>query len=463
MIRMLTVRSRVAIAYTLVFGVIFAGFAYLVYRNSRETSVTKLDASILTYAGKIEAEVEEQSAEHLFPAPGEFRSLSPGDLSGQRFMLRSMGGRVVIDDSLLAASPLPAGPVRKGTESTIETVSLGGENYRVYTGPVEVSDTAAFVLTLASPMTGVESGLERLRILFLFSVPALLILAAIAAYLITRAAFAPVSSMITTARRISADNLGARLALPRSRDEVRLLGETLNGMMDRIENAFKAQRQFIADASHEIRTPLTIIRSDLELLQKQSRRTSLRKEIGAIVAEVNRLATMAENLLLLSKLDAAPDSLRFENVRIDEVIVECVSNIHPLFRARGVTLNVRIGEALEMKGDRDGMKRILLCLLENSLKFTRRGGRVIVSLRKDPASDMPVLVTVQDTGCGIAPDDLPHIFGRFFRAGETRGGGGGSGLGLAIVDHLVKLHRGKIAVESEPGRGTTIALRFPAL
>jgi two-component system phosphate regulon sensor histidine kinase PhoR len=118
---------------------------------------------------------------------------------------------------------------------------------------------------------------------------------------------------------------------------------------------------------------------------------------------------------------------------------------------------------METRGDREGMKRIVLNILENSLKFTKRGGHVSVSLGNDPASELPVLVTVRDTGCGIAPRDLPHIFGRFFRAGETRGEGEGSGLGLAIVDHIVKLHRGMIAVESEPGRGTTIALRFPAL
>jgi signal transduction histidine kinase len=462
-IPVLTVRTKVALAYTLVFGVIFAGFSFLVYRNSREASLARLDASIVTYAGKLEAEVEEQSAERLFPAPAEFRSLSPGDLAGQHFVLRSLDGRVVIDDSLLAAARSSAGPVTTGPEGRLETLFLRGESYRVYTGPVEVDDTTAFLLTVAAPMTAVESGLERLRILFLFSVPAVLILAAIAAYLITRAAFSPVSSMISTARRISADNLGARLMLPRTSDEVRLLGETLNGMMDRIENAFRAQRQFIADAAHEIRTPLTILRSDLELLRKRAKSGPRTREIGAILAEVDRLARMAENLLLLSRLDAAPASLENEPVRIDEVIVQCVRDMNPLFRNKGVVLRLHIGEAMEIRGDMEGMKRIVLNLLENSLKFTKRGGRVSVSLGNEPGAEMPVVVTVQDTGCGIAPRDLPRIFGRFFRAGETRGDGGGSGLGLAIVEHLVKLHKGIISVESDSGKGTTFALRFPVL
>jgi signal transduction histidine kinase len=366
----------------------------------------------------------------------------------------------MLDDSVLAgAVPLSARSVR-GTEGTFVIREIGGEKFRLYTGTVEVNDSAAFTLTVAALMAPVEDDLERLRLLFWLTVPAMLVIASIAAYLITRAAFLPVSSMIATARGISPDNLSSRLTLPDTRDEVRLLGETLNSMMDRIERAFEAQRQFIADASHELRTPLTIIRSDLELLQKKGGGSTRGREIAGIVAEVDRLSKMAGDLLLLSRLDAAPDSLRFERVRIDEVIVECVQNIHPLFRAAGISLRVHIAEAVEMTGDRDGIKRILLCLLENSLKFTKRRGKVSVSLEKEPESGLQVRVTVRDTGCGIAPGDLPRIFGRFFRAGDARREGGGSGLGLAIVDRLVNLHKGSIAVESEPGRGTTVVLRF---
>lgn len=464
MMTVLTVRSRIAIAYTLVFGAIFAGFAFIVYGSLREASVTRIDASLLTYAGKIEAEVEEQSAEHLFPADAEFRSLSPGDLPGVHFKLRTLQGSIVIDDSLLAGLPYSAADGSPGPAGgRTRTLPLAGENFRVYTGPVEVNDTTAFVVTIAAPMTEAEASLARMRILFLFLVPAVLVLASIAAWFIARAAFSPVSSMITTARRITADNLGARLDLPGADDEIRLLGETLNGMMDRIENAFSAQRQFVADASHEIRTPLTIIRSELELLRKRVRGARKTKEVDAIIAEVDRLSKMAENLLLLSRLDAAPSSLGTRPLRIDEVIVECVRDMTPLFRSKGVVLRLHIGEAMEIRGDREGMKRTVLNILENSLKYTKRGGRVNIALANEPGASLPVTVTVQDTGCGIAPRDIPRIFGRFFRGDETRGEGGGSGLGLAIVDHIVKLHRGIIAVESEPGKGTTFALRFPAL
>ena len=454
------VRTRVTLAYTLVFGVILSAFAWLVERNTRDAATAKLDASLETFAGKIEAEVEEQTGEGIFPAPQEFRALPPGALDNPRYLLTALDGRPVLDDSVLAPLAPPPRDVR-GAGTMRETTQLNGQPYRLYSGPVEVSDTVAFYVTVAAPMTAIESMLGAMRVLFFFAVPAVLILAAVAAWFITRAAFAPVTSMIATAERISALNLGDRLALPGARDEIRRLGETLNSMMDRIEKAFDAQRQFIADASHEVRTPLTIIRSELELMAKDRRTKGKAADIRAIAAEVDRLARMAENLLLLSRLDAAPGSLQHESVRIDEVIVECVRDMSPLYREGGVALGVHIGEAVEIAGDREAMQRVLLNLLDNSLKFTQRGGRVRVQLGKDAEGDLPVHVTVSDTGCGIAPADIPHIFRRFFRGESSRGTKGGSGLGLAIVDHLVRLQGGIIAVESERGRGTVMSIRLP--
>jgi len=454
------IRTRVTLAYTLVFGVIFSSFAWLVYRNTRDASIAKLDASLETYAGRIEAEVEEQTGERIFPAPQEFRDLSTGDLDGPRYILRAPDGSPVLDDSVLAPlAPEARAAARSGP--SLMTVPIDGRESRLYSGPVEVSDTVAYLVTVAAPMTAVESTLGTMRVLFLFAVPAVLLLAALAAWLITRAAFAPLTSMIATAGRISARNLGDRLALPLARDEIRLLGETLNSMMDRIEKAFDAQRQFVADASHELRTPLTIIRSEIEFMSAKGRGRAKAADLRAIAAEVDRLAKMAENLLLLSRLEASPGALKREPIRLDEVIVECVRAMSPLYRDGGVALGVHIGEAVEISGDREGMQRVLLNLLENSLKFTPRGGRVRIALGKDPGGDLPVHVTVEDTGCGIAPADLPHVFRRFFRGESSRGREGGSGLGLAIVDHLVKLQGGMIALESEKGRGTVVSLRFP--
>jgi len=453
-------RTKVTLAYTLAFGVMFAGFALLVYRNTRDASIAKLDASMETYAGKIEAEVQEQKGERIFPAPEEFRALPTGGLENPRYLLRALDGRPVLDDSLLGPLAPPARDALRGSP-TRETAQIDGGEWRLYSGPVEVSDTAAFLVSIGVPMTAIESTLGTLRVFFLFAVPAVLLLAALAAWFITRAAFAPVTSMIGTAARISARNLGDRLSLPHARDEIRLLGETLNGMIERIEKAFDAQRQFVADASHELRTPLTIIRSELEFLTKRRRGKKEDAELRAIAAEVERLAGMADNLMLLSRLDDSPGVLKREPLRVDEVIVECVRDMSSLYRERGVRLEVRINEAVEISGDREGMQRVLLNLLENSLKFTKRGGRVRVALGRDSGDDLPVHVTVEDTGCGIAPGDLPHVFRRFFRGEASRGKEGGSGLGLAIVDHLVRLQGGIIAVESERGRGTVMSIRLP--
>ncbi|HTO93898.1 MAG TPA: HAMP domain-containing sensor histidine kinase [Bacteroidota bacterium] len=453
-------RTKVALAYTLVFGVIFAAFAWLVYRNTREASIATLDASMETYAGKIEAEVQEQTGERIFPVAEEFRALPSGGLENPRYLLRTVAGRIVLDDSLIAPLAPPARDALRGSPMR-ETAQIDGGEWRLYSGTVEVSDTVTFLVSVAAPMTAVESALGTMRILFLFAVPAVLLLAALAAWLITRAAFAPVTAMIGTAARISARNLGDRIPLPRARDEIRLLGETLNSMIDRIEKAFDAQRRFVADASHELRTPLTIIRSELEFMTKRRRGRKEAAGLRAVAAEVDRLARMADNLLLLSRLDDAPGVLRREPLRVDEVIVECVRDMSSLYRKKGVRLDVHIDEAVEISGDREGMQRVLLNLLDNSLKFTKRGGRVRVALGRDARGDLPVHVTVEDTGCGIVPGDIPHVFRRFFRGESSRAMEGGSGLGLAIVDHLVRLQGGMIAVDSERGKGTVVSIRLP--
>ncbi|HUI65221.1 MAG TPA: HAMP domain-containing sensor histidine kinase [Bacteroidota bacterium] len=454
----LSIRTKVTVAYTLVFGLMLCGFAFLVYRTIREAQRAELDAYLRTFAERLGAEVEEQYSEGAFPVISEFNAIGGEGLSRPHYLLRDLAGRTVIEDTLL--EPMVGGaPI--DTLPVYREIQRGEADWRVLSNPVEVNDRITFAVTVSSSLDGVEAQLAMLRLLFLAVIPAGLVLAALAASLIARAAFAPVTSMIATANDISAENLQARLELPVARDEIRLLGETLNSMMTRIQRAFEAQRQFIADASHEIRTPLTVIRSNLEFLHRKLRRAEPQAALRDTVAELDRLSRMAENLLVLSRLEN-PDAVRERTaVRLDELIVECVHAMDPLFKSKGVRLDVHIGEAVEMPADREAIKCAMVNLLDNGLKFTRRRGRVSARLERDTSGELPVHVSVQDTGCGIAPADLPHIFTRFFRSSATRGETAGSGLGLAIVDEIVRMHRGMVAVESTPGHGTIISLHFP--
>jgi heavy metal sensor kinase len=458
---MLTIKAKVIFAYTLVFGLMFFGFALLIYQSTLDAETSKLDAFLSSHADKIQTEIEEQWSEHQFPTNSEFDKIATEGLVHPRVQIRSTDGKVLVSDTLLANFAGGTGTGGGTRQGSYYTARFGGEKYRVLVIPAEVEGTDRFVVEVAATQAGVDASLERLRWLFIISIPCALILASLAAYLITRAGFSPLARMMTTARNISSDNLGSRLAVPTTHDEIRLLGDTLNGMIERIQKAFESQKQFIADASHEIRTPLTIICSELESIQQLATNKKTKESLRVSLLEVDRLSKMTENMLMLSRLDALPLSLERQTVRLDEIIVECVQSMDALYRRKRVPLHVRIDEAVEIVADREGMKRVFLNLLDNGLRYTRPGGSVSVSLSLTGNSALPVCVNVEDTGSGIAPEDIPHIFERFYRATSSRAGGSGSGLGLAIVDRLVKLHGGTVTVQSTLKKGSKFCVYLP--
>jgi heavy metal sensor kinase len=456
----MTIRGRIMLSYTLVFGILLLAFALLVYRTLERAEIAKLDAMLESHAMKLAAEVEEQKSEGVFPSAVEFAQVRTENLAGVRFRLETLDGTLVLPDSFLGSMSARLGE-KESALPTFQTVELREMPYRTATMPVEVDDRIAYRLRLAVSLAPIQATLADLRLLFFVGIPAGLFLAALAAMVITRAAFSPLSSMIATAHTISAQHLDARLPLPPVRDEIRSLGETFNLMMDRIEGAFLAQRRFIADASHELRTPLTILRSELEYLRLSQREREARRAIQSLLEEVQRLARMTEGMLLLSKLDSPQEEPAMVRMRIDEAILDSVQNVQKLFRKKGVRLNVRVQEAKEITGNPDQLRRAILNLLDNALKYTRKGGRVVVRLEVSGSETLPVRLVIEDTGRGIPSVDLPHLFKRFYRGALARAEGSGSGLGLAITSELVRRHGGTVTVRSREGKGTTVTIALP--
>ncbi len=452
----MTIKTKIVVAYTVVFGVMLTLFALFVYQGFRDAEISKLDARLESHAEKIQAEIEEQYSENLFPVPKDILNISTDGLSELQMQLIDAGGAHIISNVSAIPSPIIQEQIQKPRQFT--TLQLPHAQYRVLTGPVEVNDKNLYLLQLAVPLGIVDANARPLRLLFLFSIPVVLLLTSLGAYLVTRTAFRPLTSMVETAGNISADNLEARLQLPEADDEVRLLGETLNSMMDRIQSAFKSQRQFVADASHELRTPLTVMYSELEFAHQRVQDEAAKESIRIALTEIDRLAKMTEGMLTLSKLDASDQPLNFSIVRLDELLVECVQLMKSIAGQKQINLNLRIDEAVEMNADREKIKSAILNLVDNAIKYSSPGCSVSMSLSTNNNS---ALIEVEDTGSGISAADLPNVFKRFFRGASSRAESSGNGLGLAIVDQVVKLHSGSTAVRSIVGRGTTITLNFP--
>lgn len=277
-------------------------------------------------------------------------------------------------------------------------------------------------------------------------------------------ALEPVDRMITEVREISdGRTLHRRLAVPMVKDELGRLAETLNQMMTRLERSFAALRRFTADASHELKTPLTVVRAGVErAITRPDMPQETLAPLEETLQEVNRMTELLDSLLTLARADEGRAELHREAVDLRAIVAEAGETGDLLADQAGVAIEIRTPpNPIVLAVDRSRVRQLVLNLIENAVKYTPRGGNVSVQLG---ASDGNVLLTVADSGIGIAPGDLPHIFDRFWRADSARTRTGerpGAGLGLAISKWIVEAHGGAIEVQSRPGRGTTFTVTFP--
>jgi signal transduction histidine kinase len=243
-------------------------------------------------------------------------------------------------------------------------------------------------------------------------------------------------------------------------------------MIDRLDKSFQSQRQFTADASHELRTPLTILKGEMEVALQQKRETSEYEEtLRSAIQEIRRINKTVDDLLLLARLDAGQLSLQLRVVRLDELLMDAVAKVTASCQKKNISIVLDIigvtegedAKELNILGDRDKLMNVFLNLLDNAMKYSGEGKniRVTVGLATDSAE-----VRVTDDGIGIHPQDLPHIFDRFYRVDKARSyqdsvETSGSGLGLSIAKWIVEAHKGTISVESLIGKGTTITVRIP--
>ncbi|MDX1523201.1 MAG: ATP-binding protein [Anaerolineae bacterium] len=269
---------------------------------------------------------------------------------------------------------------------------------------------------------------------------------------------APINKITRTAHHISTNgDLSARLNLATTDDEVGRLANTFDIMLARLDDAFQRERRFTADASHELRTPLTTMRTILGTMLSQKRSTVEYEEALADLAEeTDRMRDLTQGLLSLARNDDASTPKTDETVDLSKLLHDISEPFEELANEKGLSLTRYIPENLALTGDGDALVGLFSNLLANAIKYTPQG-KINLSAR---STDKGIEVTVADTGIGIAPDDTPHIFERFYRVDKSRSTPG-TGLGLAIAHDAVLAHRGRLSVESELGQGTTFNVWLP--
>lgn len=315
------------------------------------------------------------------------------------------------------------------------------------------------VLVVGQPMGNIVSALGTLRRTLFLAGPLTLLLSAGGGLFLARRALKPVDRMIQTTRKIEETDLSRRIDV-KTNDELGRLAATLNAMLERLERAFHRQRQFTDDASHELRTPLSVIEAEASLALRRKRPADdYRDALAIVVDEAKNMNRLIDQLLTLARADASQDTLDLELVDLAEIAWETIATMMPLAEEKDVTLTTGSMASVVVNGDRARLKRLLVNLIDNAIRYTQSGGTVTVSVKQNSDS---VEFTVTDTGIGIPAGHLPQIFERFYRVDKARSRAeGGSGLGLSICKQIAEEHGGSISVESEEGEGTKFAVRVP--
>ena len=279
-------------------------------------------------------------------------------------------------------------------------------------------------------------------------------------WLLATRALRPVSEISVAAGRISLGNLAERINVNETDSELGRLAAVLNSTFARLEAAFAQQKQFTADASHELRTPLAVIISEAQTALARERTASeYRETVEGCLEAAQQMKRLTQSLLELARYDAGQEILERQPFDLAERTGLCIDLVQPLARERGIQIQ-RDLSSITVWGDADRLAQVIVNLLNNAVFYNRERGEIRVSTRLDHKQ---AILTVTDSGPGIAPEDLPHVFERFYRADKSRGRAEGrSGLGLAISKAIMDAHGGSIDVTSQPGIGSTFTVRLPA-
>jgi heavy metal sensor kinase len=477
---MQTLRGRLTAWYSSALALTLAAFAGVLYLDRRSASYQDLDQRIQSEASLTAGILAEsyRARGTLVRADTAHRPVLIPDLAA---LLEAVPDFLVItarDGSLLFASSdaraltfqqveqlrrLASAPLSGRASGTLRLEPSGPKVHYVVHDVTDAGPQFGAILAGADVRTA-ELGPDELLSTFALVLPLGLALALLLGSWISRRALAAVDQIITEVREITdGRSLHRRLAEPLVKDELGRLAETLNQMMTRLERSFAALRRFTADASHELKTPLTVLRAGVE---RAITTPNLPQDTLATLEEtlqaIKRMTELVDALLTLARADEGIAPLHREPVDLREIVEEVRETGELLAEESGVQMEVATPpEPIVVSVDATRIRQLILNLLTNAVKYTQPGGTVRMQLG---SADGRVTLSVADTGIGIAPGDLPHIFDRFWRADSARtrtGERSGVGLGLAICKWIAEAHGGRIDVVSRPGRGTTFTVTLP--
>ena len=307
--------------------------------------------------------------------------------------------------------------------------------------------------------TDIDESLAGLIRTLVIAGPLTLVLAGAGGIFLAQRALKPVDQITRTAHEIEESDLSRRIPV-QSKDELGRLAATLNQMIERLEKAFKRQKQFTSDASHELRTPLAVIQAESTLALNKERTANEYKQSLEIVSNESMLmAKVVDQLLTLARVDSGKEQLSFEEIDLSELLAGVAAHAEILCRDKGLEFHSDRMETILVSGDRAKLRELFLNLLDNAIRYSPDGGKISLTLRRAEES---AVISIADIGIGISEEDIPYIFERFYRVDKARSRvENGAGLGLAICKYIAEIHGGRIEVISRLGEGSTFSVWLP--
>jgi signal transduction histidine kinase len=482
-----TVRTRLTLWYTTLLTVFVAGFALVVYVAVDRQLAGELDHAIELRAVEVAHDFASAWSAQNPGVDEPFRVPTGSALADQPHFVQVVGraGDILYSSPNLSRRLPISNETREillDGQVTHDVLTLPNDRRLVLYGtPLMLDDDVFGVVLVAAPLWPLEQMLARLQFMLVVAVLGSIFVAGGVGWWLASAAMRPVDQITAVAQAIGrSGDLSGRVPEPHRRDELGRLSTAFNELLARLDLAMQQQRRFLDDASHELRTPLTTIRASASALLRrtphplpspwkgdganpvplagggQGRGLVPGEEVQAIARESERMGRLVTDLLALARADAGQE-LACRPLMLDAVLVD----VYQQARLQASPVRLCIGDLtqIEIVGDADRLKQLLFNLVDNACRYTPPGGTVTLSLVEQ---DGMAALAVRDTGPGIAPDDLPRIFERFYRADRARSREvGGTGLGLAISRVIAEAHGGRIEVESTLGRGSTFTLFVP--
>jgi two-component system OmpR family sensor kinase len=464
-VKPLSLRTRLAFFYSVVFALLLAGFAAVFYQVLAFRLEKAFDQELIERAAALRGYLRFDNGQPSLafdatdPDEGFFirtatryfqvYDLATGKLLTQSSELRLIGLEYNPDEAKSLA-----------TRPGFNDVGTDQGKLRFYNQLIHGPDGKSYLVQLGSSTQSIDEALESFAGSLVWIIPGGALLAAISGWWLAARALKPVRSIAEAARQITATHLGRRLPIRGSRDELDYLAEAFNETLERLQNTLAEMRQFTGSIAHELRTPLATLRAEAELaLMHPGSDEELRRVLASQLEEFEKLTRLINQLLLLARAEAGEFQILKQPVPLGAVARSVSEQMLPLAAAKNISIRLETDAEVTISGDRNWMDRVAVNLLDNAIKFTPDGGEIEVVVRREQSSGC---LQVRDTGEGMSAEALPHIFERFYRADPARSREvQGAGLGLSLVQWVVEQHEGRVEVQSELHKGSCFTVRLP--